>query len=407
MNISLLVPKFAYNQNNRNDKVAPLNRVHCSANNNLSQLRSDTVSFTGVETKFVKAIGEVKNSGSTILERLGAHYETVETPRLVRIANTYISTLFTACERLKSRGFSFDLDYNSQHPVKSAKSYQSKIERQKSLKVHDVIRGTVYCKDPYDIANIDAFISEMYNSGYVLSKIDEPLDKMMKKGYIPTPEELQSGVKTISVPDIDFRLDMTAEDIERMPQNLRYFVSGRLPSGLEDVQMRFIRTCDIKKRNPVYHELLVMFGEHSTAAKHAEHRDVFSHLRRFKELELPLEDTSIQTHAGKAKKYISLINDMFRGKVSQKLFLNAKNKDYMDLFDEVKIEFDEDSIRLFEGYFNGLRARISSEYAALRKETPTANRMKARDMARIQEIYQGLKDTINFYNHRAGLPLAE
>ncbi len=406
MHISLLTPKIF------NSRVSQRREDSYSSNtvvqSNLSSLATDTVSFSGTVDKVTqKLVQEVKRSGNTILDHLGAHYEMVETPRLERLANNYLNASYTASEKLKSRGFSYDMEYNMQQPVKSRSSYESKIERSKSFKVYDTIRDTTYCIDPYDMGNINALLTEMFDSGYILAKVDMPLEKLMKRGYVPTPEELKSGVTHISVPDIDFRLDTETLDLESMPENLRYFVSGKLPSGLEDIQMRFIRPCDIGKPNPVYHEKLIMFGPHSTAAKHIEHRDVYQWVRKFDEIEAPLDETSIMTHAGKAKKYMSLIKEMFRGKVSQKLFLNAKNKDTLEMFDSIEIFFGENDIKLFEGYFSGLRDRVASVYSALRKETPTANFMKARDMKRIQEVYEGLANTINYYNSKAGMPLVE
>lgn len=408
MQISLLTPRFSNNNKVQNAKISYNSTTVMPSK--FSPLMADTVSFTGGKEKVVKvAQQEFKTAGTTILDILGIHYETVEMPRYERLANNFLNACNTNAEKLRAKGmpFSFDMEYNSQFPVKSSESYKSKIERSKSLKVYDPIRDTVYCSDPYDMRNLEAFLQEQFDSGYIVNPIDVPIEKMMKKGYIPTPEEIAAGVKTVRVPDIDIRLDAEQLDVESMPKGLRYFVSDKLPSGLEDIQIRFIRHCDKDKPNPVYHETLIMFGPESTRAKHQEHRDVYQWVRNFEELEVPLNESSMQTHSGKAKKYISLIKEMFRGKVSQKLYLNAKNKDYLDLHDEIQIEFDENSVKLFEGYFAGLRDRVSSVYSQLRKTTPSANLMKTRDLKRIQDIYEGLANTINYYNHKAGLPLVE
>ena len=411
MNISLLTPKFI--NNNAVQKRENAYNSNPVKSSNLAPLSADTVSFTGKETvvKKVQRVvqDEVQKTGATLLDFLGVHYETVEMPRYERLANNFLNACNTNAEKLRAKGlpFSFDMEYNSQFPVKSRKSYESKVERSKSFTVYDPIRDTVYCSDPYDLSNLEAFLQEQRASGYIVAPIEVPIEKMMKKGYIPTPEEIENGVKYVKVPDIDIRLDNSLLDMESLPENLRYFVSDKLPSGLEDIQIRFIRPCDLDKPNPVYHETLIMFGPESTRAKHQEHRDVYQWVRNFSELEVPLEETALRTHAGKAKHYISMIKDMFRGKVSQKLFLNAKNKDYAGLEEETLISFSEQDIRLFEGYFNGLRDRINSVYAQLRKTTPSANLMKARDQRRIQEIYEALTDTINYYNAKVGMPLVE
>ena len=407
MNITLLTPKYTnYTVQRRENSHNSTPVMHSK----LSPLSADTVSFTGGKGKIVKAVQEeVQKTGSTILDFLGVHYETVEMPRYERLANNFLNAGFTSAETLRAKGypFSFDMEYNSQFPVKSRKSYESKIERSKDFRVYDPIRDTVYCSDPYDMRNLEAFLKAQYDSGYIVSPIDVPIEKMMKRGYVPTPEEIKSGVKVVKVPDIDIRLDNEALDMDSIPENLKYFVSDKLPSGLEDIQIRFIRPCDLGKPSPVYHETLIMFGPHSTLAKHQEHRDVYQWVRKFSELEVPLEEHTLKTHSGKAKHYISMIKEMFRGKVSQKLFFNAKNKDYAGLEDESVIGFQEQDIKLFEGYFSGLRDRINSVYSQLRKSTPYANLMKARDLRRIQEIYEGLGNTINYYNSKVGLPLVE
>ena len=161
---------------------------------------------------------------------------------------------------------------------------------------------------------------------------------------------------------------------------------------------------DINVPNPVTHELLIMFGPNSTLAKHQEHRDVYQWVRLFDEIEVPLEETSLQTHSGKALTYMARISEMFRGKVSQKLFLNAKNKDCLGINAESVIAFTEEDLKLFRGYFSGLNDRLRSVYRSKGRSREVLE-MKERDMERIATIQSALKDTINFYNSKAGLPL--
>ena len=78
-----------------------------------------------------------------------------------------------------------------------------------------------------------------------------PLVKLLKRGYIPTVEELQDSSKLVKVADLDFRLNNGQLDVDNMPESLRHFVSKPLKSGLEDIQLRFIRTSDINVPNPV------------------------------------------------------------------------------------------------------------------------------------------------------------
>ena len=117
----------------------------------------------------------------------------------------------------------------------------------------------------------------------------------------------------------------------------------------------------------------------------------------------------MKSNAGKFERYIDLVKQMFRGKVSQKLFLNGKNKDFADIPDKVIIEFSPEDINLFEGYFNGLRLRLANLHKEALKSTHLTsvrrqlNKDFKEDKAKIEEIYKGLKDTIEHYNYQADL----
>lgn len=401
MNITLLTPKFTnYTAQRRENSHNSTPVMHSK----LSPLSADTVSFTGAKDKATKAVKkQVESKAVTLLDFIGARYEELDFPRYESISEAYLNTLSAVCTRLSNLGFTYDEAYNSQCPVKSVDSYLSKMKRSKSFTVFDPVRATIYNKDLYNLDNLTAFLSEML-PGYIPYKTDVPLVKLMKRGYIPSVEELQSGAKTVKVTDLDFRLNNEQLDVENMPEPLRPFVSGPLKSGLEDIQLRFIRTCDKDNPNPVYHELLIMFGPHSTIAKHQEHRDVYQWVRLFDEFEVPLEETSLQTHSGKALTYMERISEMFRGKVSQKLFLNAKNKDCLGIQEESRIVFTEEDLNLFRGYFNGLNDRLLSVYKSLGR-SQEVKEMKSRDFERLATIREGLKATINLYNAKAGLPL--
>ncbi|MBO5447348.1 hypothetical protein J6A34_07570 [bacterium] len=404
MNITLLTPKFTnYTVQRRENSHNSTPVMHSK----LSPLSADTVSFTGGKSKAIKIVkNQTENATVTLLDFIGARYEELDVPRFERISEQYHNTLLAAANKLAKYGFIYDEVYNSQCPVKSVDSYLSKMKRSKSFTVLDPIRGTIYNKDLYNLDNLTAFLNEMREAGYIPYKTDVPLVKLLKRGYIPTVDEIQSGAKTVKVTDLDFRLNKKQLDVENMPEPLRPFVSGPLKSGLEDIQLRFIRTCDKDNPNPVYHELLIMFGPHSTIAKHQEHRDVYQWVRLFDEFEVPLEETSLQTHSGKALTYMERISEMFRGKVSQKLFLNAKNKDCLGIQEESRIVFTEEDLNLFRGYFNGLNDRLLSVYRSLGR-SQEIKEMKRRDFERLATIRSGLKDTINLYNAKAGLPLLE
>lgn len=407
MNIQLLTPKFVQKtQNSQNSHYS--NPVMPSK---LSPLKADTVSFSG--------------SGAKIADFLEGQF-IADNPRLHRIATTYLDVLESVAFKLKEKGFSIDRAYCELSPVKSPAASASKVVRSGSFKVPDTIRATLYCDDPYDLSKLyDNLLPMMQERGYVLADTKMSVQDLMKRGYIPTDEEIKimerleandfaspaEEIELISrlrkpVKDLDIRLDTeeTIGQVTNLPPELRFSIGKPQKSGYEDIQMRFVRDFD-KKKNPVQHELIVLFGDNYSRAKHDESKYVYNFLRKFGELHADLSDTSRESHSGKIDTYIKLVRQMFSGKVSQKLFLNAKNKDYSGIPDEVPIKFDKDDIKLFEGYFNGLRFRLANLYKQFRNAQDLTSIEKRQltkdynsDKETLEFIYEGLKNTIEHYN---------
>lgn len=418
MNIQLLTPKFLTGAPQKNQNAQNAQNSHYSnpvMPSKLSPLKADTVSFSG---------------GAKIADFLEGQF-IADSPRLHRIATTYLDVLESVAFKLKEKGFSFDRIYCESNPVKSPKAMTSKIVRSGNLKVPDTIRATLYCNDPYDLAKLnDELLPMMKERGYVLADTKMSVQDLMKRGYMPTEEEVKTmeilANRAFSSPeeeialnkmlmkdvkDLDIRLDndsIQSDQILKLDSDLRYCIGKPQKSGYEDIQMRFVRDFD-KKKSPVQHELIILFGPNYSAAKHEESSRIYSFLRKFGEMRTELKDTSKESDSGKISRYIDLVKQMFSGKVSQKLFLNAKNKDYADIPEEVIIKFSDDDIKLFEGYFNGLRARLASLHKDISKTTDVASvkRQMTRDYkadkATIDEIYNGLKDAIEHYNYQADL----
>ena len=309
--------------------------------------------------------------------------------------------------RLKDKGFSFDRAYCELNPVKSPKSYSSKIVRSGKFKVPDTIRATLYCNNPYDLDSLNSLLTEMKKRGYVLGTEKMTIKDLMKRGYIPTEEEAKKLDLEKTVPDLDIRLDDVADQVTKLPEELKYSIGKPQKSGYEDIQMRFIRDFD-KKSNPVQHELLVLFGPNYAHAKHCESSDVYNHLREMDELHFSmnmLNNKTVGSNAQKAERYMDLLKQMFRGKISQKLFLNAKNKDYAEIDDRIPITFSKEDEQLFEGYFNGLKLRVTNLYKDARKTaTPTEKRQLTKDYKSdfdaLEDIHGKLKATIDNYNEK-------
>lgn len=387
MNILSITPALS-RANHLNSINSPVQHKNVTVPK-LNTLSKDTVSFSG--------IGGASSKVSDFLEAQVA----ADTPRLRRLAITYLDILESVAFRLKDKGFSFDRAYCELNPVKSPKSYSSKIVRSGKFKVPDTIRATLYCNNPYDLDSLNSLLTEMKKRGYVLGTEKMTIKDLMKRGYIPTEEEAKKLDLEKTVPDLDIRLDDVADQVTKLPEELKYSIGKPQKSGYEDIQMRFVRDFDSRK-NPVSHELLIVFGPNYSKAKHAESSFIYTPLRELDELHVDLSNKTIGSHSQKASRYIDLIKQMFRGKVSEKLFLNAKNKDLYDLSDSIPISFSETDVNMFENYFSGLNDRVSSVYKEARKApkiTDSEKKQLAKDLRSdktlLNKVHDNLKKAIS------------
>lgn len=394
MNITSISPALSSYKNTLDNKTNIHNKhfIQPKYKNTLAQ---DTVSFTARPMQISDFFAQ------NISDNMG---------RFGRLATTYLDILESVALRLGDDGVSFDRAYCELHPVKSPESYTSKVLRSGSFKVSDAIRATLYVKNPYDLSLLnDKILPEMQKRGYVLAHTDIPHEELIKRGYLTPPGGNLQTAKVYRLPDLDIRLENARENIYQLSPHLRYSISKPQVSGYEDIQMRFIREFD-KKKNPVQHELIILFGPNYAHAKQLEYDRVYKFLREFHELRMKFSDETLGSHSQKASRYISLIQQMFRGKVSEKLFLNAKNKDLYDLSDEVPINFSETDIKMFESYFSGLKDRLASCYKEEKNNAKVSesalkqlNSDLRHDRTLIKKIQDNLRETIEYFNHQSGL----
>lgn len=394
MNITSISPALSSYKNTLDNKTNIHNKhfIQPKYKNTLAQ---DTVSFTARPMQISDFLAQ------NVSDNMG---------RFRRLATTYLDILEAVALRLEGDGVSFDRAYCELHPVKSPESYTSKVIRSGSFKVTDAIRATLYVKNPYDLSLLnDKILPEMQKRGYVLAHTDIPHEELIKRGYLTPPGGNLQTAKVYRLPDLDIRLENARENIHQLSSDLRYSISKPQLSGYEDIQMRFIREFD-KKKNPVQHELIILFGPNYAHAKQLEYERVYKFIRDFKELRMKFTDETLGSHSQKASRYISLIQQMFRGKVSEKLFLNAKNKDLYDLSDEVPINFSETDIKMFESYFSGLKDRLASCYKEEKNNAKVSesalkqlNSDLRHDRTLIKKIQDNLRETIEYFNHQSGL----
>ena len=400
MNITSISPNFQtyksvqYNKANNKPFIQP---------KYTNTLTKDTVSFTANPV----------HTSNMVTQRISdfvAQKMSDDMGRLERLATNYLDMLEVIALRLKDDGVTFDRAYCELHPVKSPESYTSKIIRSGSFKVPDVIRATLYVKNPYDLSLLnEKLLPEMQKRGYILAQADIRHEELMKRGYLTPPGGNPKTAMVYRLPDLDIRLENAGENIQMLPPELRYSISKPQLSGYEDIQMRLVRQQD-KKKNPVQHELIILFGPNYAHAKQLEYDRVYKFLREFHELHIKFSDEILGSHSQKASRYIGLIQQMFRGKVSEKLFLNAKNRDLYDLTDEVPINFSETDKKMFESYFAGLKDRLNSCYKEEEKRAKISDsaykQLKSdqrHDKTLIKKIQDNLRETIEYFNHQSGL----
>ena len=351
-----------------------------------NQSGADSVVFTGGN----KMVDCVENSVSKNMERYN------------RIATIYLDILESVAAKLKNKGVKFDRAYCEKHPVKSPKSCTSKIVRSGSFKVPDIIRATIYMDNPYDLSLLnDELLPELAKRDYVVAKTDMPVSELKKRGYIPKAKE--SDFDKIEIPDLDIRLADVFDQRDKLKPEFRYAISKPQGSGYEDIQMRLVRAYDTKE-NPVQHELLILFGPEYSKVKQFESENIYEYLRKFGELNFRKYNLGRNSYTKVCERYIELIEKMVRGKISQKLYENAKNKDMYGIEDEIPITFTEDDLKIFEQYFNELNEKIVWYYRDAKKfirTDQTAQKQLYReskaDRDKLNVIHDNLLETIKMF----------
>lgn len=374
-------------------------------------LASDTVSF-GTVAKLVPSYNVAKRQRyfrpacNTVMDFMEDAYKKDAKGRLNTAAASFLDTIEVIAISLKDKGVSFDREYAQKNAVKSAKSYSSKIKRSGSFEVLDKIRTTLYVENPYDISLLlDEILPEMEKRGYVLSNNYTSLSTLQQKGYDKaTPAEILAGKKLM--PDIDIRLDETQIDgnITQYP----YALGKRAKSGYEDIQMRFIDKKYDKNKNPIQHELLILFGPNYAAAKHIESEKIYTPIREYDEL-LYKNYLKKSTNSSRlVTRHIDLISKMFRGKISEKLYENAKNKDFYKIADEISINVKDEDITTFQTYSADLFNELRACYSELRKQNKgntellaEINRAAKKDEKLLSANYMTLQNTLEYFKSGA------
>ena len=287
-------------------------------------------------------------------------------PQYTLEKNMYMAALKTVADELGEYGVSFVKENSDPYSIKDTNRVIEKIETSKSFDIRDQIRATMYMKDPYDVDFVlEKFLPKMKEQGYELAKKDGEFD-------------------------IDFRLN--SDDL-----------SGANPSGYEDIQMRFVKVGESKKKKTC-HELIILFGPIYHEAKNLEHDLVFEHTRQFKKLHVYDTTAKIGTPESKIKRAIEDIVEIYNTQVSKPLYSNAKDREYYHEKGEKSIFFTNENVRRIKNDFYELYENIETHYKNERRKNrgnqPAIDQLNADqeyDIDKLDKICAGLLKTLDSF----------
>jgi hypothetical protein len=409
MKIGVVSPKFVQNQVAQN-KSSQKQKYTTQTS---KALQADTVAFKGSGTKIFDVI---------------EHQFIAASPRLQRIATTFLDVLQSITTELASLGFSMDREYCEAHVLKSVESSMSKIKRSGSFRITDPLRASIMNKNINDLSILsNDFIPALNKRGYIFAPVDKHIKELMKRGYIPTVQEieimenLKNGVYTTDkaryeaekllyrqIPDLDIRMKGATKMADSLPEELKYSVGEPSKDFIYDIQGKLIRGFAREKR-PVYHELIILPGPETQRVKTFESASIYSHTRRFTELHADLSSEKVESNEYLAQSYIDLIKGLMNGKISAKLFSNAKNKDLGIPATPIDIIIGEKDIVDLQDYFKGLFDCIERIYAEKSKTAYAGsvqrqlNREFNADTKTIEEIRSELTKTLEYFKRQTDL----
>ncbi len=352
-------------------------------------IEKDTVSFKGT-VKFENFIEKtVANNNKNLSE----------------IATIYMDVLESIATKLKDFGVSFDREYCEPNAIKSVPAVLSKMKRQKTFKILDRVRATLYCKNIYDLSILFyKILPELAKRGYIVAYTEMPLQQAIIRGYTPNEDEIKNN--EAMCPDVDIRLDRALLQTDALPLGVIHFIGKPQMSGYEDIQIRLIKQGPKKlqlSKNP-FHELIILTGPEYAKTKHEESKRIYSYTRQFKELH-------IFNHANSEtleliKRYTDLISKIFSTEISQKIYENAKNYDIFGIKKRMPISLSTDDEKILTSYYDSIEKLTKEYYKTMisaksknEKAKHTLEVEKKEDLERLAVIRKGLSDAVEYYRN--------
>ncbi len=278
-----------------------------------------------------------------------------------QLAIRYMADLEEVAQAIPEASFHREINKSSTKELTSildklSRRTEQYSERGYSGVIRDGVRGTIFLPDAD--RNYHKVVKEMQKRGYKIAKTfaeDSEGNIILDKSGLPK-----------MVDDIDVR-----------------FGDNAVPSGYEDVQMRF-------EKNGNLYELIFLPGPNYAAIKNKEHELVFENFR--------LYDAAKITNDDGAKQIVKGIKKIFH-RLTRRLYADAKARDQ---FGAVKasqiITFSKEDVESADNLFKSLKTLFLGKFNA----TPPSKRSKpnfkqTENFKKLDAIEQNLRKVMELY----------
>lgn len=314
------------------------------------------------DTVEIKSAGNVHNKKKENVDTKNRVWNYYERQKQV-IAKDYINDLEAVAQEIPEASFSREANVSS---VKGMESTLDKLMKNEELfaqggvtaAVRDGVRGTIFIPKPEE--GYVKIVKAMEKRGY---KIDETF--LEKDGMVVLGE---NGMPKMGK-DIDVRCGENA-----------------VPSGYEDVQMRFYKG---KGRNKQVYELLVLSGPNYLNAKNSEHKLVYEQFRKYKA-------NGFRDDRG-AKSIIDDMKEQFNV-LTRKLYADAKSRDVNGAAAVTEaITFEPRAIVKIKAYMKSLKELFAGKHAMLPPSKRTKPFKETQKYQQLDEVEQNLRQVLEIY----------
>ncbi len=321
--------------------------------------KSDTVEVKNAEKKPEAAKDKKKEEKVDTKNRVWNFYERQNK----RIAKGYINDLESVAQEIPEAFFSREANKFS---VKGMESTLDKLMKNEGLfaqggvtaAVRDGVRGTIFMPNPQE--GYMKIVKAMEKRGY---KIDETF--LEREGMVVIGD---NGLPLMGK-DIDVR-----------------FGENAVPSGYEDVQMRFYKGKGKKKQ--VY-ELLILTGPNYLNIKNKEHELIYEQFRSYK-------SSGFRDDRG-AKSIIDAMKEQFNI-LTRKLYADAKSRDVNGAAAVTEvITFEPKAIVKIKEYLKSLKELFAGKHAMLPPSKRTKPFKETQKYKQLDKLEQNLRQVLDIY----------